>query len=227
MTTLGSRAELFAAFRRQIDLDAARHDVRVRVAPHLHDFAEVDRGGVNRIFDPARQSGPALSLLVTKGRDVVATWACSIFDTGNETMAEFLRHSNFYGDDGKDDWIFRGEAFDLAKAMRGTIAYCGGLWVKPGSGYRGNEGGFLGPWWTKTAGLLGRSIAAETWNPDWFWLISDLGPVAEKCAPRYGLKQISKEVDWLVDGQSYDGLKVLGVQDRDHLIQSVQDRLAS
>ena len=223
MPQVGSRAELFAAFRDQINREAARHDAQIRILSSLDDFAQVERGGESRIFDPARQSGLPLCLLVMQGNEVVATWACSVFDTGNETMADFLRHSNFYRDDGKDGWIFSGAALELAEEMRGIIAYCGGLWVR--EDHRGNKGGTLGPWWTGTAGVLGRCIAAEMWDPDWFWLISDFGKVADKCAPRYSLKQRAKAVDWLVDGQSFDGLKVLGVQNRSHLIQSVQGRL--
>ena len=217
--------EELAAYQRLIEKEAAGLDVRLSLSRHMDDFAAVDRGlEPSRIFSPDRQIGPGLVVLAKRGSVTLATWACIIFDTGPENMSDFLRHSSFYYDNGQDDWMFRGDALNQVKQMSGTIAYCGGLWVK--EGHRRQDGSKLGPWWTANVGLFGRSIMASLRNPDWFWLISDYGKVADKCAPRYGLKHLWKEVDWLVGGRSYDGLKVLGLQDRAHLLESVDARLA-
>lgn len=217
-------ADEHASFRKQIEIEAALHDVRIRVTPHLHDFVAIDRGGhPNRIFLP--QPGvPCLAILAVKGTEVIGAWACIAFDTGHESLREFLLHSSFYPEGQQDNWMFTGEALSLSRQMAGTMLYCGGLWVKPG--HRGNEGSRFGPWWSRNVGLLGRSIMEERIQPDWHWLISDFGGVAEKVAHRFALKQIAPQVEWFVDGVSRDGPKILGLQDRENLTRTVRDRLA-
>ena len=44
MPQVGSRAELFAAFRDQINREAARHDTQIRILSNLDEFAQVERG---------------------------------------------------------------------------------------------------------------------------------------------------------------------------------------
>lgn len=222
----GPYAELLRAFYDGVQHEIDRHDVDLRLYPKLDKLTGLREFPIPRMHQPLRQRVDTERLLLTaeRGGEILGTYVAQCFYTGRRDLIDFLEQERWYVDDGRDSFVFTGEAEELARGVRGAVVYSGGVWVK--KGHRKGDGASLGPWWREFSVLYGRALGLEIWAPDYWWALTNDSGVTQKIGPSYGLTRLVPAVRWLTDGEMINAEKHLGLIDVEAQLRAMSQRVA-